>query len=580
MAFDGIVLKNVIYELNNTIINGKINKIFEPNKNEIILSIYSGGINYSLDIVISSNNYRMNLSTNTKPNPLVAPSFCMLLRKHLIGSKIKKIYTTDLERVVTIELECYNELNDLIHKKLIVELMGKHSNIILVNENDRIIDSLRHLDSFAHSSRDILPAREYIYPEITKLSFMDCNFNKFYELVSKENSLNSISNIFNGFSKSCVDTAIRILDINDCTETSLNKIYNYFNDVLDFPNSKCVYINNKKDYSIIPTKYISNIEEYVNFSDNTQTNFFLDDFYTYKENLDKFISYRSNLLKIVLNASKKITKKLNNINLKLQECNNMDTYKLYGELLTTYLYKLPSENVEKVELENYYDNNNLISIPLDKKLSPSGNAKLYFKKYNKLKKALEIVSLQKKETEKEIEYLETIVYELDASTSLSDLEDINNEISENILFKDLAHSKANIMQSKKSNNRVNKKLLDSKYHLGEPIIYTVNGYTVYVGKNNKQNDYITTKLAKHHDYWFHTQDIHGSHVILQTNGDDIDIDTINIVASIAAKHSKAANSSNVPVDYTLVKYVKKPSGAKPGKVIYTNYKTANVQPCK
>ena len=137
-------MKNVIYELNNTIIDGKINKIFEPNKNEIILSIYSGGINYSLDIVISSNNYRMNLSTNTKPNPLVAPNFCMLLRKHLVGSKIKKIYTTDLERVVTIELECYNELNDLIHKKLIVELMGKHSNIILVNVNDRIIDSLRH----------------------------------------------------------------------------------------------------------------------------------------------------------------------------------------------------------------------------------------------------------------------------------------------------------------------------------------------------------------------------------------------------------------------------------------------------
>lgn len=296
--------------------------------------------------------------------------------------------------------------------------------------------------------------------------------------------------------------------------------------------------------------------------------------------MDKFITYRANLLRIVLTASKKISKRLSNINMKLKECSNKDTYKLYGELLTTYLYMLPKQNISFIELENYYDNNNIIKIPLDSKVLPSQNAKQYFKKYNKLKKALDIVSIQKKETEKEIEYLETIVYELDSATTMSDLESINEEIRENVLFKDLPTQASTKIVSKKKNStyRPSKRMLESKYNLGEPITYTVNGYTVYVGKNNKQNDYLTTKFAKPYDYWFHTQDIHGSHIILQTNSDDIDIDTINAVAKIAALHSKASNSSNVPVDYTLAKYVKKPSGAKPGKVIYTNYKTTNVQP--
>lgn len=583
MAYDGIVLKNVIYELNKILIGGKINKVFEPNRNEIILSIYSHGITYALDMAISSNNYRLNLTTNAKPNPFVAPNFCMLLRKHLVGSKIKKIYNSDLERVVTIELECFNELNDLINKKLVIELMGKHSNVILMNENNRIIDSLRHLDSSANSSRDILPAREYIAPDVSKKCFTKCSFKEFYDLIvsNTNNTLDCISTIFNGFSKASVDTALALLNINndDLCEYSLNRLYTYFNNVLTFENSKCVYINGEKDYVIVPDEYVhSNIVGYSESSSPLQTNYFLDDFYTYKENLDKFITYRSNLLKIVLNASKKIIKKLANINAKLQECNNMDIYKLYGELLTTYLYKIPETNVESIQLENYYDNNNLITIPLDKKLSPSDNAKLYFKRYNKLKTALEIVTNQKKETEKEIDYLESIVYALDTASSMTDLETINSEISENVLFKDSKQILSFVEQKKKSSNRVNKKFADSKFNLGEPIIYVVSGYTVYVGKNNKQNDYLTTKLAKPYDLWFHTKDIHGSHVILQTSGDKIDIDTINTCAAIAAKHSKASNSSNVPVDYTLVKYVKKPSGAKPGKVIYTNYNTTNVQP--
>lgn len=190
MAFDGIVTKSIVTELNKFVLNGKINKIFEPNKNEIILGIYNLGKNYALNCCIASDNYRINLTTNSKPNPINAPGFCMLLRKHLIGGKIKKIYTPGLERIVIIELECYSELNDLIVKKLVIELMGKHSNIILLNEKDVIIDSLRHLDSTANSLRDILPAHPYELPEVSKVDFLSINsFDEFYEYTNNLESL-------------------------------------------------------------------------------------------------------------------------------------------------------------------------------------------------------------------------------------------------------------------------------------------------------------------------------------------------------------------------------------------------------
>ena len=247
----------------------------------------------------------------------------------------------------------------------------------------------------------------------------------------------------------------------------------------------------------------------------------------------------------------------------------MDKYRIYGELITSNLYRLDSnQNSESVVLENYYDDNNEITIPLDKTISISYNAKKFFKKYHKLKNTLEIVSVQKQDTIKEIDYLESIVYELENANSISDLDEIYLEISENGIFK--GKEKANIKK-----NKVNKKKVHDEY---EPIIYTVDGFTLYVGKNNKQNDYITTKLGKNEDYWFHTKDIRGSHCLLKCNGKSVKEHTLVACCQIAAFHSKAKLSSNVPVDYCFVKYVKKPNGSKPGMVIYTNNKTMNVNP--
>lgn len=562
MAFDGIVLKQVTSELENCLIGGKINKVYEPNNNEIILGIYSCGKNYALLCNISSNSYRLHLTTNSKPNPLNAPNFCMLLRKHLVGARIKSISTPSLERIVKIELEAYNELNDLLTKTLIIELMGKHSNIILLNENNVIIDSLRHLDISLGSLRDIMPAREYLLPTSDKEDFY--NVSKEIFLSKIDGSITkSISNNFIGISNCFVSTLIKTLQISDLsyTKEDICLLYDKIHSILSYLGSKNVICNNvdENDYTIMLKTS----------NDNLQTNFFLDDFYSKKEQEDAILMYRNNLLKLVLSALKKVSKKISNMNSKLNECNNMDTYRIYGELITSNLYQIDGNSNEKtITLNNYYDENKEIIIPLDNTISVSYNAKKFFKKYHKLKNTLEIVTSQKVEAMQELDYLESIVYELENANSVSELDEIYQEICENGIFK--GKEKANIKK-----NKVNKRKVHDEY---EPILYTVDGFTLYVGKNNKQNDYITTKLGKNEDLWFHTKDIRGSHCLLKCNNQKVEEHTILACAQIAAFHSRAKLSSNVPVDYCFIKHVKKPNGSKPGMVIYTNNKTLYVTP--
>lgn len=564
MAFDGIVTKKIVYELKDVLIGGKINKIFEPNKNEIILGIYSHGKNYALNISIASNNYRINLTTTSKPNPLNAPNFCMLLRKHLIGSKITNIYSNSLERIVYLDLECFNELNDLVTKKLVIELMGKHSNIILLNNNNFIIDSIRHLDTYSGSVRDILPAHEYINPPDEKLDFYITSEAEFIcNLEIRENLSTYLPNKYNGISKTFILSALESLNISDnnYSKEDLKTLYKYIKDIINNLNNTSLTDFNS-DYSIILVKTENLL----------QANFFIDDFYNKKESDEILTIYKSNLSKLVLSNLKKITKKVNNINLKLKECEDMDKYRMYGELITSNLYRIDNNiNSSSIILENYYDNCKKIEIPLDNTISPAYNAKKYFKKYNKLKNSLEIVTVQKKEALAELNYLESITYELENASSVSELEEIDNEISENVLFKNT------IQNSNIKKNKINKKKVHDEY---EPITYTIDGLTLYVGKNNKQNDYITTKLGKNEDIWFHTKDIRGSHCLLKCNGITVSQNTIVACAEIAAFYSKAKLSSNVPVDYCFIRNVKKPSSSKPGMVIYTNNHTINVNPKK
>jgi len=575
MAFDGIVTRAIASELQQ-LSGARIDKIFQPNKNNIILGFYLDGANYALNICIDSVNYRIHLTTHPKKNPQVAPNFCMVLRKHLIGLHIKNIITDNLERIVTIEFEGFDDIDDIITKKMVIELMGRHCNIILLDEQNIIIDSIRHINS-ENSLRTIVPHTKYVYPSVTKHNFLNCNSledftDKFDSKDNFEQLASTISNSYNGISKGFITNTIKRLNLTDTSQNSINELYLYIKKVINNTDSfelsfETIYNQNNVacDYFLIPES---------NSNNQFLLNFFLDDFYYKKETDEELKAYRNSVLKLILSTLKKYQTRLVNINDKLQNCENMDLYKLYGELITANLYKIKEENVSSIELENYYDNNKIISIPLDNKYTPSINAKRYFKKYNKLKNALEIVTIQKRETEDELDYIESIVYELETASSVDEVLNIFEEISENIIFKD----KFNINVQKK-NPKVKKSMLTKNKKVSfNPIKYTIEGYTFLVGRNNKENDYLTLKYAQKTDLWFHTKDIHGSHAILLVNNQNPSNDILIKCAEIVAYHSKAKNSSNVPVDVCKVKYVKKPKGSKPGMVIYSNNQTFNVQP--
>ena len=586
MAFDGIIIKKISTELKN-IIGFKIDKVYEPDKNTVTLGLYGKSSNLSLLMCISSNNCRLHLTSHQQKNPTMAPNFCMLLRKYLIGLKIKNIYTVDLERIVFIDLENNENPNKPIYRKLIIELMGKHSNIILTDSNYIIIDSMRHTSTLENSNRDIYPTARYIFPEANKYSFLELkDFDDFYSKIEPklieyitQNSLNIeslsisnfmldkiISNTFNGISLSFIQNILKELEIGDISKKNLELIFNKINEILSSSSLDVFITENKNDYYL----YTSNTM----YKNQFNLNFKIDDFYFEKENSELFKNYINSILHLILATLKKYEKRLTNIDNKLSECNDMDKYRLYGELITSNLYHIPNKNLNSIEVENYYDNNNKITIPLDKKYLPSYNAKRYFKKYNKLKNALTIVNTQKEETIRDIDYIESVVYELDNSTSIQDIEVIYEEISENSLFADKLKSKS---KSKKSSNKKAKPMTKNKLSSFNPLKYVIDEYTVLVGRNNKENDYLTCKFANKNDIWFHTKDIHGSHVILKTNPNEIVPDDILLeVAKLAAKHSKAKNSSHVPVDFCKVAFVKKPSGSKPGYVIYSNNKTLYV----
>ena len=581
MAFDGIVTKAITSELQQ-LVGGRIDKIYEPNKNEVVLGFYLNGVNYALNICTNSQNYRIHLTTHSKPNPKTALNFCMLLRKNLIGLRIKNIISANLERVVTIEFEGFDDIDDIITKKLIIELMGRHCNIILVDENNIIIDSLRHISSSDNElTRNIIPHVKYIYPTTNKLNFLEVtDFNDFklklnYNEITVNQLPSYISNIFNGISKNFVKHIIKTLNIDTSiivNDKILEQIYNYINDIIISTDSLDLSFEIVKDSNGVTKDYVLTKKKVDKIF---PLNFFIDDYYFDKESSEEFKIYRNSISKLILDTLKKYNKRLFNINEKLKECDNMDKYKLYGELITANLYRIKNSNTDKLELENYYDNNSIITIPLDKRYSPSHNAKLFFKKYNKLKNALTIVGNQKQETLKDLDYIESVVYELETCSSIDDITNIFEEISESSVFKE----RTDKYKEKKHPKVKKSKLTKNKNVNFNPIKYKIEDYTLLVGRNNTENDYLTLKYAKKTDIWFHTKDIHGSHCILVLNNRPYpDNDILIKCAEITAYHSKARNSSNVPVDFCEVKYVKKPNGSKPGMVIYKNNKTLNVNP--
>ncbi len=502
----------------------------------------------------------------------------MTLRKYLVGTHISSIYTNNLERIIFIEVEGYNKSKDISSKKLIVELMGRHSNIILVDSENVIIDALRHFSLNSGSYRNIFAGEKYVLPKADKLDFFDVNDAEEFYAIIQNNSIklnspslvNIVSNTFTGISKASVKAIEAELHLSDdLNAENVASVFNYISKfVHNCSNNICKKFESKNDYFLVNSS---------EKADELQINWFLDDYYTSKEIDATFTNYRNSLLKLILNKLHKLNSKLDLINEKIAECKDTDKYRLYGELITSNLYRIDNHNVNSITLENYYDNNSPITILLDKSISPSANAKKFFKKYQKLKNAKSIVDEQKLHILADIDYLESIVYEIESADSVADIDEIYAEIQEENVSLKNGNKNGNKNANKKSS--INKKKKENTFepHIGEPLKFEVDGFTVLVGKNNKQNDYLTTKFANDNDIWLHVKDFQGSHVIIRTENKVPSQDTINKCAMLAKAHSKAEQSSNATVDYTLVKYVKKPSGSKPGMVIYTHEKSVTIK---
>lgn len=563
MAFDGITTRILVNEFNKTLVGSRVEKIYVPSRNELWLLLHTPDRkSVKLLISVDANHCRFHLSNESRNNPEQAPQFCMILRKYLAGGRLTKVTQVGLDRIVKFSFENINDFGDLTTKDLIVELMGKYSNIILVDD-EKIIDSIRHVDITMSSVREVLPTRKYVLPtSLGKNNFEETNCEEFkstllntaQESEFEDVSLtNLVSNNYIGLSKNFIASICAKENIaTDINKTNLSsdmfeKIYNGIKEILDSSTQDGISFalnENKKDY--YPTLEKS----------NESSSIFLDEFYSQKENASLLKSAKQNIIRDVNSHISKTTKKLDVVLKTLEEEPNLEKYKQYGELINCNMYRMEI-GLENIEVENFYDDNKLVKIPLQKNLTPSRNSALYFKKYNKLKNSLLHSKEYKKVYKDEVDYLNSVLFEIEDAQTIFELDEIHEEL-------------AALGYVKKKTKKGKKKDLPS-----EPIAYECNGVRILVGRNNIQNDKLTLKQARKNYTWLHTKNIHGSHVIIESENPTDEI--IYYAATLAKKHSKAKDSSKVEVDYTLAKYVHKESGAKPGMVMYTDYKTIVVE---
>ncbi|WP_130806824.1 Rqc2 family fibronectin-binding protein [Senegalia massiliensis] len=578
MSLDGITLRSLVYELQDTLINGKINKVYQPETDELLMDIRNNGITKKLIVSASSNNPRIHFTDDTKKNPQSPPMFCMLLRKHIQGGRILSIEQYGFERVIKILISSYDELGDLTEKELIVEIMGRHSNIILLDKNNnKIIDSIKRVTPDISSVRQVLPGLKYSsVPSQNKISPLDLEKNNFLLFMKDINSskvlYKSLYENFIGISpliakEICKKADIyENLNIKELKENDIKKIYLSFKSIIDYildgSSSPTIVYNEFKTKILGFSSYdLTQFDNSIKQKFNT-VNEMLDNLYKTKDKLDRIKQKSLSLKKRIKTRLDRDKNKLSKQKDELLNAKNREKYKIAGELITANIYRI-EKGMDRIEVLDYYNDNQKITIKLNPNLTPSENAQKKFKRYNKLKNAFIEVSNQIKQTESEINYLENILLSIENASDLDDLEEIREELIEENYIKN----------RKKYKNKKKSKFKSKPMHF-----LSSDGYDIYVGKNNKQNDYLTLKFSDKNDFWFHTKDIPGSHVIVRKKGKEIPENTIYEASLLAAYNSKAKMSSNVPVDYTERKNVKKPNGAKPGMVIYENNNTIYVTP--
>ncbi|WP_261132733.1 NFACT family protein [Bacillus sp. Marseille-Q3570] len=557
MSFDGIMTRAITHELTENLAQGKITKIYQPFPTELIFVIRSKGKSKRVLLSANASFPRIHITEQQYENPKVPPMFCMLLRKHLEGGIIDRIEQSGLERIVTFHIASRNEIGDITHKLLIVEIMGRHSNISLVDADSNVIlDCVKHIPPTQNRHRTLLPGSTYIFPpaqnKANPLEADEDAFIRRLDFNSGKLDRQIVSN-FEGISPLVAKEIIsrsKLGDHSSLSSSFLKVMENVRNHIYQ---PTMLVTDDKEYYSVVELSHLKG--EMTHF--HTISNL-LDRYFFGKAERDRVKQQANDLEKFLRNELKKNEQKLPKLEETLSNSEKAETFKLYGELITANIYQL-SRGMKEAELPNYYDENRgTVTIPLDNQKTPSENAQHYFKRYNKLKNSIQYVHEQINETQDEIKYLESLVQQLD-SASASDVEEIREELEEGHYLK----------KKNKSKQKKNHKPAIEHYR-------STSDVDIWVGKNNKQNDYLTNKFANANDVWLHTKDIPGSHVVIRSNNPDET--TLQQAANIAAYFSKAKHSGSVPVDYTFIKHVKKPSGAKPGFVTYDHQKTIYVTP--
>lgn len=563
MAFDGITVAGMTKELKDTLEGGRISKIAQPETDELLLTVKTPDGQKRLCISASASLPLIYLTSGNKPSPMTAPNFCMLLRKHISNGRIVSVNQPGLERIIRLEIEHLDELGDLCRKTLVVEIMGKHSNIIFCAEDGTILDSIKHVSAQMSSVREVLPGRPYFIPDTQKkldpLNVQEEDFA--LELTAHPMPLGkALYSSFTGISPVAAEEVCWLAGLDsgispkELSPDLLSHLYRqfcyYLEPVKKGEFSPAIYYDGEKpkEFSVLPLSHYGNCRR----EDCSSVSDMLYTFYASRDAQTRIRQKSTDLRHVVQTALERNRKKYDLQHRQLSDTRNREKFKVYGELLHTYGYSL-EEGAKKLDALNYYTNE-MVTIPLDPQKTAMENAASYFEKYNKQKRTFEALSVHIQETRNEIDYLESVSRSLDMARTEADLAQIKEELIQSGYIRRKASKKKEKLTSR-------------------PLHYlSSDGFHMYVGKNNLQNEELTFHFANGNDWWFHAKGVPGSHVIVRTNGEELPDRAFEEAGRLAAHYSKNGNAEKVEIDYVEKKHVKKPAGSRPGFVVYyTNY---------
>lgn len=572
MALDGIFLHFLKDEIISEILGARVDKVFQPSKDEIILAFRTREGVKKLLLSARANSPRIHFIQKTPENPQQPPMLCMLLRKHLTGAVLKEVRQAELDRILFMDFEATNEIGDRVDLSVCIEIMSKHSNVILMYKDGKIIDSLKRVDITKSSFRQVLPGLQYQFPPAQqKICLLNADVSDVLTAVQsfpEKRMSAALLSVLQGVSpivcrdiaKNCDNSSVVDLTASqlDDVRNSLAKLQQRVINGSPEPTIILDSDNKPRDFSFME------IEQYGDSASSQKfetCSLLLDSFYDERDRIERTHQRAQDLFRLLHNTIERISRKINVQKAELNECANRETLRIYAELIQANQYQLQKGSFY-YDLYNYYDNNNVVRIKADPALTPSQNAQKYYKEYKKSRTAEEKLNELISSGEQELLYIESVLDLLTRSNTERELSEIRAELAEQ-----------GYLRSRQTRNK------QKQQKALPPIEYrSTDGFTILVGRNNIQNDRLSLKLAHNYDMWLHVKNIPGSHVVVVSNGVQVSDLAVSQAAIIAAYHSRARDSSQVPVDFTYIKNLRKPQGAKPGKVIYNTYQTLTVNP--